>query len=299
MSGDQTLAKRAPATGAAVAGVGAQQPQQSWRELRPHSGWWPGLGLRQLWAYRELGLTLALRDLQLRYRQTLLGVAWAVLQPLAAMVAFSWIFGQIAGIPSDGLPYPVFVLAGVVPWFFISTAVSAAAESLVEHTDLVTRVWFPRLLAPIAAVLAAIVDLLIGLLLLVPVMAAYEVAPPLQVLTLPVWLLGAVLVAAAAGFWLAAANVLYRDVRYALTFLLQLWLFVSPVVFPTSLVAEPWRYLFSLNPVVGVIDGFRWALLGAAAPGPELAVSVASLFLLLFAGAWYFRRVERTFADRI
>ena len=181
-------------------------------------------------------MTLALRDLQLRYRQTLLGVAWAVLQPLAAMLAFSWVFGHVAGIPSEGLPYPVFVLAGVVPWFFISTAVSAAAESLVEHTDLVTRVWFPRLLAPIAAVLAALVDLLIGLLLLVPVMAVYGVAPPIQVLTLPVWLLGAVLVAMAAGFWLAAANVLYRDVRYALTFLLQLWLFVSPVVFPTSLV---------------------------------------------------------------
>ena len=245
------------------------------------------------------GTTLALRDLQLRYRQTLLGAAWAVLQPLAAMVAFSWVFGHVAGIPSEGLPYPVFVLAAVVPWFFVSTAVTAAAESLVEHTDLVTRVWFPRLLAPTAAVLAATADLLIGLLLLMPVMVAYEVAPPVQVLTLPVWLLGAVLVAMAAGFWLAAANVLYRDVRYALTFLLQLWLFVSPVVFPTSLVEDQWRYLFSLNPFVGVVDGFRWALLGAAAPGPELAVSASSLVLLLLGGTWYFRRAERVFADRI
>jgi lipopolysaccharide transport system permease protein len=271
----------------------------AWRPIRPRSAWWPGLGLGQLWAYRELGLTLSLRDLQLRYRQTLLGVAWAVLQPLAAGVAFSWVFGQVAGLPSDGLPYPVFVLAGVVLWFFISTAVSAAADSLVQHTDLVTRVWFPRLLAPIAAVLASVVDLLIGLVLLIPVMAAYEVAPPLQLLTLPLWLVGAVLLAMAAGFWFAAANVLYRDVRYALPFLLQLWLFVSPVVFPTSLVDEPWRYLFSLNPAVGVIDGFRWAVLGAPAPGPELAVSIASLFLLLFGGALYFRSVERIFADRI
>jgi lipopolysaccharide transport system permease protein len=295
MSGDQTLATRVPTAGA---GSGKEEPG-AWRVIRPRGRWWPGLGLGQLWAYRELGLTLALRDLQLRYRQTLLGIAWAVLQPLAAMVAFSWVFGHLADLSSDGLPYPVFVLAGVVPWFFISTAVSAAAESLVEHTDLVTRVWFPRLLAPIAAVLAATVDLLIGLLLLVPVMVIYAVAPPLQVLTLPLWLLGAVLLATAAGVWLAAANVLYRDVRYALTFLLQVWLFVSPVVFPTSLVAEPWRYLFSLNPAVGVIDGLRWALLGAPAPGPELAVSVASLSALLFGGAWYFRRVERLFADRI
>ena len=276
---------------------GADLP--AWRVIRPRSRWWPGLGLGELWAHRELGVTLALRDLQLRYRQTLLGIAWAVLQPLAAMVAFTWIFGHVAGIPSDDLPYAVFVLAGVVPWFFISTAVTAAAESLVEHSDLVTRVWFPRLVAPIAAVLAGTIDLLIGLLLLASVMAAYEVAPPLQILTLPLWLLGAVVVAVAAGFWLAAANVLYRDVRYALTFMLQLWLFVSPVVFPTSLVDEPWRYLFSLNPAVGVIDGLRWAVLGAAAPGPELAVSFASLSLLLVGGTWYFRRVERIFADRI
>ena len=297
MSREETLV-----TGSAGESTSPRVPDSelpAWRVIRPRRRWWPGLGLGQLWDYRELGLTLALRDLQLRYRQTLLGVAWAVLQPVAAVAAFSWVFGDVAGIPSDGLPYPVFVLAGVVPWFFISTAVSGAAESLVEHTDLVSRVWFPRLLAPIAAVLAAIVDLLIGVLLLVPVMAAYEVAPPLQVLTLPLWLFGAVLLGMAAGFWFSAANVLYRDVRYALPFLLQLWLFVSPVVFPTSLVDEPWRYVFALNPAVGVIDGFRWAVLGAAAPGPELAVSVASLLLLMFGGTWYFRRVERTFADRI
>jgi lipopolysaccharide transport system permease protein len=228
-----------------------------------------------------------------------LGVAWAVLQPLAGVAAFSWVFGHVAGIPSEGFPYPVFVLAGLVPWFFISTAVNGAAESLVEHSDLVTRVWFPRLLAPTAAVLAAVVDLLIGLLLLVPVMVAYDLAPPVQVLTLPIWLLTAFLVALSAGFWFAAANVLYRDVRYALPFLLQLWLFISPVVFPTSLVEEPWRYVFSLNPAVGVIDGFRWALLGADAPGSELAVSAGSLTALLIGGMWYFRRVERTFADRI
>jgi lipopolysaccharide transport system permease protein len=296
MSRDRTLAPEPPMARVAESAGG---DEWAWRVIRPRSRWWPGLGLGQLWAYRELGLTLALRDLQLRYRQTLLGIAWAVLQPLAAMAAFTWVFGHVAGIASDGLPYAVFVLAGVVPWFFISTAVNGAAESLVEHTDLVTRIWFPRLLAPIAAVVAAIVDLLIGLLLLIPVMAACQIAPPLQAVTLPLWLLGAVLLAMATGFWLAAANVLYRDVRYALPFLLQLWLFVSPVVFPTSLVSESWRYVFSLNPAVGVIDGLRWALLGAPAPGPELVVSVVSLSLLLVSGMWYFRRVERIFADRI
>jgi lipopolysaccharide transport system permease protein len=255
--------------------------------------------LGQLWAYRELGLVLAQRDLQLRYRQTFLGILWAVLQPAAALAAFSWVFGHVADVPSDGIPYAAFVLAGVVLWFFLSSAVSAAAESLVEHSDLVTRVWFPRLLAPSAAVLAATVDFLIALLLFIPVMAASGIAPPLQALTLPLWLAGAILLAMGAGFWLSGANVLYRDFRYALPFLLQLWLFISPVVFPTSLVSEPVRYVFSLNPAVGLIDGLRWSLLDGPSPGPELAVSVASLALVLLGGVWYFRRVERTFADRI
>jgi lipopolysaccharide transport system permease protein len=279
--------------------AGVQATERAWRVIRPHEGWWPGLRLRELWTYRELGLMLALRDLQLRYRQTLFGVAWAVLQPLAAMLAFSWVFGQVAGIPSEGLPYAAFVLSAVALWFFLSTAVSAAAESLVEHSDLITRVWFPRPLAPIAAVLAAIVDLLIGLSLLAPVMAIEGIAPPLEVLTLPLWLLGGVLLAIGAGLWLAAMNVLYRDVRYAMAFLLQLWLFVSPVVFPSSLVDDPWRWVFALNPAAGLIDGLRWALLGAPAPGAELFVSLASLLAVLFGGIVYFRRVERRFADRI
>jgi lipopolysaccharide transport system permease protein len=296
MSHDQTLAESAP----------GRQPLESagedtfeWRVIRPRHRWWPGLGLTELWTYRDLGLTLAHRDLQLRYRQTLLGVAWVVLQPLAAMVAFSWVFGHVAGLPSDGLPYPVFVLTAVVPWFFVSTAVSAAADSLIGQPDLVTRVWFPRLLAPIGAVLASVVDLLIGLILLVPVMAAYGVAPPLQAFTLPVWLVGFVVLAMAAGFWLAAANVLYRDVRYALPFVLQLWLFLSPIVFPTSLVSEPLRFVYAINPAVGLIDGIRWALLGAPGPGAYLIVSVLSLWVLLVGGIWYFRGVERIFADRI
>jgi lipopolysaccharide transport system permease protein len=270
-----------------------------WRILRPSSRWGAPINLRELWSYRELGLMLARRDLQLRYRQTLFGIAWAVLQPAIGVLAFSIIFGDLADVPSDGLPYPVFVITGLAVWFFISSAVGAAAESLVEHRTLVTEIWFPRILAPLAAVLALTLDLVIGLLLVVPFLIGYDVTPPLQVLTLPIWLAAAVLVAAAAGIWLCAANVLYRDVRYALNFLLQVWLFVSPIVFPSSLVDGFWSYVFALNPVAGVVDGTRWALLDGPAPGPELAVSAVSLLLMLAAGAVFFRSAERTFADRI
>jgi ABC-type polysaccharide/polyol phosphate export permease len=215
------------------------------------------------------------------------------------MGIFTGIFGSLTSIPSDGLPYPVFVLAGLVVWFFLLTAVSAAAESLIEHRDLVTRVWFPRMLAPVAAVLAAGLDLLISLVLLAVAMIAYGVAPGLQLLTLPVWILVALLLALAAGVWLCAANVLYRDVRYALAFLLQVWLFASPVVFPSSLVHGAWQLLFYLNPAAGLLDGFRWAVVDGPAPSAWVAISAASLTGLLAAGAIYFRSVERTFADRI
>jgi lipopolysaccharide transport system permease protein len=270
-----------------------------WRVLRPTQRWKPRIDIRELWAFRELALMLALRDLQLRYRQTLFGIAWAVLQPALALVVFSLIFGGLARVPSDGLPYPLFVLTGLAVWSFLSSAVTAAAESLVEHRPLVTRVWFPRVLAPTAAVLAVAIDLLIGLAMVALLVAVYGIAPPPQVFTLPAWLLGAVAVAVAAGLWLSAANVLYRDVRYALGFVLQLWLFASPVVYPSSLVDGGWRYLFALNPVAGVIDGVRWAVLDAPPPGAPVAVSAVSLLVLLIGGLLYFRNAERTFADRI
>jgi lipopolysaccharide transport system permease protein len=269
-----------------------------WRQIRPARGL-PRLGFGELWAYRDLALILALRDLQLRYRQTLLGIAWAVIQPLAAMLIFAAVFGRIAHLPSDGVPYSSFALTGLTIWTFISTAVTAAATSLVDQRDLITKVWFPRLLAPVAAVLAATVDLLVALVLLVPVLAIDGVVPPLRALTLPLWILGAILLAIASGLWLSAANVLYRDVRYALTFVLQVWLYVSPVVFSSSLVHGRWRYVFNLNPAAGLIDGARWALLNGPSPGPQLAVSVGSLLLLLVSGALWFRTAERVFADRI
>jgi lipopolysaccharide transport system permease protein len=270
-----------------------------WRVIRPTSGWRAKIDLRELWAQRELALILAFRDLKLRYRQTLFGVAWAVLQPLIGMGLFSVIFGSLADVPSDGLPYPLFVLTGLAVWFFVSTSVSTAAESFVQQPDLVTKVWFPRMLAPIAAVLAAGLDLGISLLLVAVAMVGYAVAPGIQVLTLPLWIAAAMLVAVGAGLWLSAANALYRDVRYALAFLLQVWFFASPVVFPSSLIDGAGRYVFALNPMAGVIDGFRWALLDGPVPGPWLGVSAASLVALLLSGALYFSATERRFADKI
>lgn len=275
------------------------RPQLQWREIRPPRRGLPRLGLRELWAYRDLALVLAQRDLQLVYRQALLGVAWVVLQPLVAMLIFALVFGRLAKLPSDGVPYTSFALAGLTIWTFVSTAVTAAAASLVEDRDLVTKVYFPRMLAPAAAVLAASLELLITLLLLIPVLAIDHVKPPLQVLTLPLWIFGAVLLAIAVGLWFAAANVLYRDVRYVLGFLLQAWLFISPVAFSSSLVPDRWRWVYNLNPAAGLIDGMRWALLDGPSPGPELAVSIGSLLLLLVSGAAWFRTAERVFADTI
>jgi lipopolysaccharide transport system permease protein len=273
--------------------------QPLWREIRSPKRGLPRLGLRELWTYRDLALILALRDLQLLYRQTLLGIAWVVLQPLAAMLIFALVFGHLAQLPSDGVPYTSFALAGLTVWTFVSTAVSAAAGSLVEDRDLVTKVYFPRMLAPIAAVLATTVQLLITLVLLIPVFAFDRVLPPLHVLTLPLWLLAAILLAIAVGLWLSAANVLYRDVRYVLGFLLQAWLFISPVAISSSLVPGAWKWVYNLNPAAGLIDGMRWALLDGPSPGPQLAVSVASLLVILVSGAVWFRVAEHVFADTI
>jgi lipopolysaccharide transport system permease protein len=209
------------------------------------------------------------------------------------------VFGHLAQLPSDGVPYTSFALTGLTVWTFVSSAVTSAAHSLVEDRDLVTKVYFPRLLAPLAAVLASTVELFVTLILLIPVLAIDGIMPPLQVLTLPVWILGAILLAIAVGLWLAAANVLYRDVRYVLTFLLQVWLFVSPVAISSSLVPNGWKWVYYLNPAAGLIDGMRWAVLDGPPPGPQLAVSLGSLFVLFVTGVAWFNTAERTFADAI
>lgn len=277
--------------------VAADEPR--WIENRASTGWLPRLREQGLWQYRELAYHLALRDIKLRYKQAAFGVAWAVLQPVLGAIVFSIVFGQLADVPSDGIDYPVFVYAGLVVWVYLSGSVTAGAESLVEHRELVTKVYFPRLLAPLAAVFPGLLDLAISLIILAALMIGYGVAPDAALLTLPLWILAAMAVALGASLWLSALNALYRDVRYTLAFGVQLWLFISPVVFPSSLVEGTWEYFFSLNPAVGVIDGFRWATIGGPGPGPEALVSLASCLVILVSGTIYFRRVERRLADRI
>jgi lipopolysaccharide transport system permease protein len=272
---------------------------KEWVENRAPSGWLPGLGLRELWSFRELALVLALRDLRVRYKQTLLGVAWVVVQPLAAALIFTIVFGRLAGLPSEGLPYAVFVYSGLVLWAYFSGALDSVAHGLVQNRDLVTKTYFPALVVPLALALPGLADLLVSLVVVAIFMAAYGVVPSAALVLLPFWIFACVLVVVAAGLWLSALNVQYRDVRYTMTFLLQVWLFASPVVYASSLVEGAWRYVYALNPMVAVLDGFRWSLVGGPAPGPEALVSFAVVAVLLAGGLVYFLRAERRFADLI
>jgi lipopolysaccharide transport system permease protein len=274
-----------------------QVTDSQWVENRPASGWLAGLDVRELWAHRELAGFLAVRDLKLRYRQTFFGVAWAVLQPLAGMAVFSVVFGRLVGVPSDGIPYPVFVFAGLAIWTYFATGIEQAAQSLVEAADLVTKVYFPRLLAPLAATIPGLLDLGICLLFLAALMVGYGVVPGAAIVLLPVWVLAAVTVTAGVGFWLSALNVQYRDVRHALTFMIQIWFFATPVVYSSSVFDGAWSYVFALNPMTGVVEGFRWSLVSGPAPGAEGLVSLGVAVLLVIGGALYFQRYERRFAD--
>lgn len=265
--------------------------------IRP-SGGWRALDLAELWRYRELLFFLTLRDVRLRYKQTALGVAWAVLQPLLTMAVFTVFFGNLANMPSDGKPYAVFVLAALVPWQLFAYALTQSSNSLVAEQRLITKVYFPRLIVPVASVLAGLVDFLVAFVLLLLLMAGFRVAPTWGVLAAPVFALFAVLTALAVGLWLSALNVQYRDVRYTIPFLTQFWLFATPVAYPASLVPEAYRPLYGLNPMAGVVEGFRWALLGTDAPDwGMMAVSAGVVLLLLTGGMFYFRRMEKTFAD--
>jgi lipopolysaccharide transport system permease protein len=295
--GDVASSGDASAAGANVAAVAGEEAV--WVENSPARGWHPGGALRELWAYRELALVFALKDLKVRYKQTFFGIAWAVLQPLVGVLIFSVFLGRLAGVPSDGIPYPVFVYSGLSIWIYFSTSVTAAAQSLVDNRELVTKIYFPRLLAPLAAVFPGLLDLAIALAILAVFMAIYGVVPDAAILLLPAWILAALVLAFAVGLWLSALNVKYRDVRYALGFLMQVWLFASPVVFPSSLVEGTWRYVYAMNPMVGVIDGFRWSLATGPSPGLDGLVSLAAGIAIFVSGIVYFRRVERSFADVI
>jgi lipopolysaccharide transport system permease protein len=256
------------------------------------------LDLRALWTYRELAYFFIWRDVKVRYRQTLLGGLWAIIQPFVTMVVFSVIFGKVAGISSDGLPYPIFCFAALVPWTFFSTGLQQAASSLVTSQNLLKRVYFPRLALPIAAVVTGLVDLAFASLVLGAMMAAYGVVPSLAALLVLPLLVLCTLTTVGVGVWFAAVNVRYRDVKYVLPFVLQVWLFVTPVAYPSSLIDEPWRTLSALNPNVGVVEGIRWALVGAnTMPLALVFISTCSALVVLISGLYYFRHVEGTFAD--
>jgi lipopolysaccharide transport system permease protein len=256
---------------------------------------------RDLWRYRELFYFLAWRDLLVRYKQTVIGVAWALLRPFLTMVVFTVIFGKIAGLPSGGVPYPILVFAGMLPWQFFSNALSESSGSLVSNANLISKVYFPRLIVPAGAVIVGFVDFMISFVIMAALMVWYGFLPGIQILTLPLWILLAFLAAIGPGLFITALNVKYRDFRYVIPFVVQFGLYVSPVGFRSDVVPEQWRLLYSLNPMVGVIDGFRWAICGGefAIYWPGFAASLAITVFFLWFGVRYFRKTERTFADVI
>jgi len=254
----------------------------------------------EVWHSRELLLFLAWRDIKVRYKQTALGALWAILQPFLMMVIFSIVFGRLAKIPSDDIPYPVFAYCALLPWLFFSTGVTQSANSLVASQSLLTKVYIPRLIIPMSAILPGLVDFALAFVVLIGLMIYYGIAPSLAVVTLPLFMLLAIVTAQGIGFWLSALNLEYRDIRYTLPFLMQIWLFATPVAYPSSLLGEPWRTICGINPMVGVVEGFRWALLGVEnPPTAAIGISVGVALILLISGLYYFKRKERDFADRI
>lgn len=278
--------------------VSAAPPELPVIRIEPSKGW-VSLKLRELWEYRELLYFLTWRDIKVRYKQTVLGAAWAIIQPFFTMVVFSLFFGRLAKIPSDGIPYPIFAYAALVPWTFFANGLSQSSNSLVGSANLIKKVYFPRLVAPISGVVGGLPDFGISFVVLVGMMFYYGLYPTVySILWLPAFLLLALVTALGVGLWLSALNVEYRDVRYVVPFLTQFWLFATPIAYPASLLSEPWRTVYGVNPMVGVVEGFRWALLGSGhAPGPMVLVSAVAALVILVTGAFYFRRMERTFAD--
>jgi len=267
--------------------------------IQPSTGW-SALQLRDLWLHRELVLFMTWRDLKVRYKQTLLGAGWAILQPFLTMVVFSIFFGRLAGVPSDDVPYPIFSFTALIPWTLFSKALQDASRSLVASSHMITKIYFPRMILPLSSVLAGVVDFLIAFAVLVGMMVFYRIYPTSQVWTLPLFLLLTLVTAVGVGLWLSALNVMYRDVGYILPFLTQVWLFLTPIAYPTSIVPPQWQALYAVNPMTGVVEGFRWALLGTGQP-PGLMTGVSALVAvaLLVSGMFYFRRIERRFADMV
>jgi len=276
-----------------------EQDRNSHWEISAPRGWFE-MDLREIWQYRELLYFFVWRDLKIRYKQTAIGVAWVVLQPLLTMLIFTLFFGRLAKIPSGGLPYPVFYYAALLPWTYFATSLAHATNTVVDHERVITKVYFPRVLLPFSAVLSGLVDFSMGFLLLLGMIFYYHLTPTIAALLIPVFLLLAVMTALAVGLWLSALNALYRDVRYVIPFLVQFWMFASPVAYPSTLVPERWRWLYGLNPMAGVVEGFRWALTGhGQPPGALVLVSAGTVLLLFLGGVVYFQKIESKIADTV
>jgi lipopolysaccharide transport system permease protein len=267
--------------------------------IRPSRGL-AALNLRDLWVYRELIFFMIWRDLKVRYKQTMLGAAWAVIQPVMTMLVFNFIFGSVAKLPTDGIPYPIFSYTALLPWGLFTTALNSASRSLTSNNNMITKIYFPRLVLPLASVMGGLVDFAIAFVILIGMMFYYHIVPTTAIWTLPAFLLLALITALGVALWLSAINVKYRDVGYALPFLTNFWLFITPVAYSAKVISDKWQLIYSLNPMAGVVTGFRWALLGTQIPsGTPLAVSAGISLLVLVSGLFYFRNMERTFADTI
>jgi len=293
----QNVAER-PGEGSQPAGITETSLVPS--RIQPTRGW-ASLKLGDIWRYRELLYFLVWRDIKVRYKQTIIGGAWAILQPFIAMVIFSIFFGRLLGVPSEGIPYPLFAYSAMVIWTFFSNGVTFASNSLVQEANMIKKVYFPRMIVPLSSILAGAVDFALAFLVLVGMMIYYGTAPTLAVLFLPLFIILALVTAVGVGLWLSALNVMYRDVRYAVPFLIQAWLFATPIAYPSSIISSDfWRLIYGINPMAGVVEGFRWALLGVETHiGPMIAVSSGIAVMLLISGAYFFRRTERIFADVI
>jgi len=267
--------------------------------IKPSYGW-AALNLRDLLIYRELIFFMTWRDLKVRYKQTLLGASWAILQPFLTMVVFSIFFGNLAKVPSDGVPYPIFSYTALIPWTLFSKALQDASRSLVANSHMITKVYFPRMILPLSSVMAGVVDFLIAFVVLLGMMFFFNIFPTVNVLVLPLFLLLALITSIGVGLWLSALNVLFRDINYVLPFLTQFWMYLTPVAYPSSMVPSEWQVIYALNPMTGVVEGFRWALLGTGQPpGIMTLVSSVVAVILLISGMFYFRRMERLFADMV
>jgi lipopolysaccharide transport system permease protein len=268
--------------------------------LRPSKGF-AALNLGDLWRYRELIYFMTWRDLKVRYKQTLLGAGWAIIRPFMTMIVFSIFFGGLAQVPSDGVPYPIFAFTALLPWELFATALSVASRSLVTNSHMVTKVYFPRIILPLSSILAGVVDFLVAFVILILMMIYYWITPSPAAWTIPLYLLLTLITSLGVGLWLSALNVQFRDVGYVTPFLTQFWLFITPIAYGASLVPEQWRFLYAINPMVGVVNGFRWALLGIQqnAPDQTLIVSISVSLIVLISGLFYFRRMERVFADMV